>query len=101
MEKSPLTWDYLESGFAREVSGTCQPKHWEADALPLGDARLQELILPHSAEKNGGTSGVHQQAEADSLAGCRQRAVSLSLFGEWCPSPGAKTNTQRLSERTG
>lgn len=42
-----------------------------------------------------------QQAEADSLAGCRQRAVSLSLFGEWCPSPGAKTNTQRLYERTG
>lgn len=39
MEKSPLTWDYLESGFAREVSGTCQPKHWEARALPLGDTR--------------------------------------------------------------
>ena len=43
MEKSPLTWDYLESGFAREVSGTCQPKHWEARALPLGDTRISKL----------------------------------------------------------
>ncbi len=39
---------------------------WEADALPLGDARLRELILPHSAEKNGGTSGVHAMRTSES-----------------------------------
>ena len=44
--KNPMTWDYLESGFAREVSGTCQPKHWEARALPLGDTRIRFRIIP-------------------------------------------------------
>ena len=47
MEKSPLTWDYLESGFAREVSGTCQPKHWEAFALPLGHTRMLHVQWSH------------------------------------------------------
>lgn len=51
MEKSPLTWDYLESGFAREVSGTCQPKHWEAWALPLGDTRMLPATVEPSARR--------------------------------------------------
>lgn len=45
MEKSPLTWDYLESGFAREVSGTCQPKHWEAAVITI-------IRRPHFSEKS-------------------------------------------------
>lgn len=44
MEKSPLTWDYLESGFAREASGTCQPKHWEAWVITI-------IRRPHFSEK--------------------------------------------------
>ena len=36
----PFEVGLLKKWFAREVSGTCQPKHWEAWALPLGDTRM-------------------------------------------------------------